>query len=123
MSVPQFCHFFDESPESDFLQEASVSSNESTSRIFEKSSTRIKQFNQEELSDLIRDLNLSKEASELLASRLKEMLLMLVTKVTFYRSKVSELLSYFHTDEGLVFCSNVEEFLLKMGIHQYRPQD
>ncbi|XP_044752601.1 uncharacterized protein LOC123312303 [Coccinella septempunctata] len=29
-------------------------------------------FNQEELNDLIRDLNLSKESAELLASRLKE---------------------------------------------------
>ena len=39
---------------------------------YEKSSSSPKLFTQGELSDLIRDLNLSKQASELLASRLKE---------------------------------------------------
>ena len=45
-------------------------------------------FNQEELSDLIRDLNLSKESSELLASRLNDRnLLQQGTKITFYRTR------------------------------------
>jgi hypothetical protein len=42
-------------------------------------------FDQSELSDLIRDLNLSKDSSELLASRLKEKnVLQPGTKITFY---------------------------------------
>ena len=42
-------------------------------------------FDQNELSDLIRDLNLSKHSSELLASRLKEKnVLQPGTKITFY---------------------------------------
>jgi hypothetical protein len=42
-------------------------------------------FDQNELSDLMRDLNLSKNSSELLASRLKEKnVLQPGTKITFY---------------------------------------
>jgi hypothetical protein len=42
-------------------------------------------LDQNELSDLIRDLNLSKDSSELLASRQKEKnVLKLGTKITFY---------------------------------------
>ena len=45
-------------------------------------------FNQDELSNLIRDLNLSKESSELLASRLNDRnLLQQGTKITFYRTR------------------------------------
>ena len=48
-------------------------------------------FNQEELSDLIRDLNLSKESSELLASRLNDRnLLQQGIKITFYRTRCDE---------------------------------
>ena len=39
---------------------------------YEESSSSPKQFTQQELNDLIRDPNLSKQGSELLASRLKE---------------------------------------------------
>ena len=59
--------------ESDFLQEHSVSLNESESSIFEESSTWTEQFSQEVLSDIFRDLNLSKKVSKALASRLKKM--------------------------------------------------
>jgi len=45
-------------------------------------------FSQGELNDLARDLNLSKESSELLASRLKEKnLLQPGTLITFYRKR------------------------------------
>ena len=73
---------------------------------------------------LIRDLNLSKEASEVLASRLKDKKCLSVgTKVTFYRTRKSDLLPYYRLEEGLVFCSDVEGFLLKMGIPECKPQD
>ena len=65
--VPQFSHLPEKPSEWDFVHQASESSSESNvSSIFEESSTSPKQFNQEELSDLIRDLYLSKEASEVL---------------------------------------------------------
>ena len=53
-------------------------------------------FNQFELNDLVRDLNLSKETSEILASRLNEKnLLQLGTNITFYRRREKDLLPIF----------------------------
>ena len=122
--MPQFSHLPEKPSEWDFVHQASESCSESdVSSIFEESSTSPKQFNQEELSDLIRDLNLSKEASEVLASRLKDKKCLSVgMKVTFYRTRESDLLPYYRS-EGLVFCSDVEGLLLKMGIPEYKPQD
>ncbi|KAI6647410.1 hypothetical protein LOD99_12406 [Oopsacas minuta] len=60
-------------------------------------------FNQAELNDLIRDFDLSKESSELLASRLKEKnLLHQGTKVTLYRYREQE----FHSTSAkrMVWC-------------------
>ena len=44
----------------------------SSGSMFENWSPTVQQFEQEELSDLIGELNLSEEAAEILASRLKE---------------------------------------------------
>ncbi|GBM86110.1 hypothetical protein AVEN_167766-1 [Araneus ventricosus] len=62
-------------------------------------------FNQDELNDLTRDLNLSKEASESLASRLNDNnSLEQGTKITFYLTKEKDLLPFFSQEENLVFC-------------------
>ena len=51
-------------------------------------------FSQGELNDLVRDLSLSKESSELLASRLKEKnMLEPGTQITFYRKRHTEFFS------------------------------
>jgi hypothetical protein len=69
-------------------------------------------------------LNLSKQASELLASRLKEKnLLEPDAKVTFYRETGKELLSYFVEEDNLVFCNDFENLLIKMGLTQYEPKE
>lgn len=61
-----------------------------------KMSTAPSLFAQDALSDLIRDLDLSKERSEVLASRLKERnLLSQGTKITFYRDRENEFLPFF----------------------------
>ena len=53
-------------------------------------------FSQKELNDLARDLNLSKESSELLASKLKEKnRLKPGTFITYYRNRHAEFLPYF----------------------------
>ena len=53
-------------------------------------------FSQNELNDLVRDLNLSKPSSELLASRLKEKsLLSHGTRITFYRNRHQKFLHFF----------------------------
>ncbi|CAG9787072.1 unnamed protein product [Diatraea saccharalis] len=86
--------------------------------------TKPQPFNQSELNDLIRDLNLSKESSEILASRLKEKnLLTPDTKITFYRTREKDLLPYFSSEENLVYCNNVEGLIQKMGLQKYIPSE
>lgn len=76
------------------------------------------------MSDLIRDLNLSKELAELLASRLKDKnLLEQDAKITFYRTREKELLPFYSHENDLVFCHNVKGLLTKMGLSQYNPDD
>ena len=81
-------------------------------------------FSQGELNDLIRDLNLSKESSELLASRLKEKnLFQPGTFITFYRMCHSKFLPYFTQENDIVHCNNVAGLLRQLGVQQYDPQD
>jgi hypothetical protein len=73
-------------------------------------------FDQNELSDLIRDLNLSKESSELLASRLNEKnVLHPGTKITFYRRREKDLLPFFTEDNKFYACGSVH-LVLKLGM-------
>ena len=91
---------------------------------FEGTTATQQRFNQEELNDLIRDLNLSKEASEVLASRLNEKnLLQLGTNITFYRKREKDLLPYFSKENNLVFCNNVGGLVQQMGLAEYNPQE
>ncbi|GFU64796.1 uncharacterized protein TNCV_2128701 [Trichonephila clavipes] len=80
-------------------------------------------FNQKELSDLVRELNLTKEASEILASRLKEKkLLTPETNITFYRTREKNLLPFFFSQEKyLVFCNDVGGLLQQMGLKNPQP--
>ncbi|KAK4883549.1 hypothetical protein RN001_006868 [Aquatica leii] len=60
---------------------------------FEANLSSPQRFNQQKLNDLIRDLNLSNESSELLASRLNEKnLLQPDTNITFYLLETAEVL-------------------------------
>ena len=81
-------------------------------------------FNQDELSNLIRDLNLSKESSELLASRLNDRnLLQQGTKITFYRTRDDEFLRFFEELPDFVFCIDIPGLLLKLGVNEYKPEE
>jgi hypothetical protein len=81
-------------------------------------------FDQNELSDLIRDLNLSKESSELLASRLKERnVLHPGMKITFYRRREKDLLPVFTEDKNLVFCNDIGNLLKKIGLSEHNPSE
>jgi len=72
-------------------------------------------FSQGELNDLTRDLNLSKESSELLASMLKEKnLLKPGTLITFYRKRHEEFLPYFTQENEIVYSNNVEGLIKKL---------
>ena len=68
-------------------------------------------FSQDELNDLARDLNLSKESSELLASRLKEKnLLQPGTFTTYYRNCHAEFLPYFTQEKKKYFAIMLRAF-------------
>ena len=85
---------------------------------------RVSFYNQSELNDLVRDLNLPKQSAELLASRLQEKhLLKTGTSVSFYRNREEKLRKYFHSDGQLVYCTDVKGLLLAMGLPAYRSND
>jgi hypothetical protein len=81
-------------------------------------------FDQSELSDLIKDLNLSKDSSELLASRLKKKnVLRPGTKITFYRRRENDLLPFFTKENNLVYCNDIGNRLKKSGLSEYNPSE
>ena len=91
---------------------------------YEGMSSVPQRFRQEELNDLVRDLNLSKAASELLASRLNDKnLLERGTKITYYRTREKNLLPFFSKENNLVYCHEVRGFLEKMGLTEFFPHD
>lgn len=84
-------------------------------------------FNQDELSDLIeiiRDLGLSKESAELLASLLKEKgCLAPKTFVTIYRDRDLPFRQYFSSENGLVYCNNIEGLIDEFKSISYKAED
>lgn len=79
-------------------------------------------FNQHELNDLIRDLGLSKESAELLASRLLEKdCLAPKTKVTFYRNRNEPFRKYFSKENNLVYCNDVTSLISEFKSITYDP--
>ena len=81
-------------------------------------------FNQEKLSDLIRDLKLSKESSELLPSRLNDQnFLQQGTKITFFKTRDDEFLRFFEELPDFVFCIDIPSLLLQLGVNEYKPEE
>ena len=95
----------------------------------ENSSTECKkavtqQFSQLELNDLVRDLDLSKQAAEILASRLNEKhVLHSSAKVLFYRKRDELFLPYFKEEKQRVYCDNVPRLLGESGIPSYNLEE
>ena len=85
---------------------------------YQECSIEPNRFNQDNLSNLICDLNLSKESTELHVSCLKERnFLEAKTNVTFYRNKDAEFLPYFKQYEETVVCNDLEPLLMELGIY------
>jgi len=81
-------------------------------------------FNQAEINDLIRDLNLPKQSSELLASRLQEKhVLHPGTNITFYRNREQEFFQFFTASDGLVYFRDLKSLLKAMGLTQYKDEE
>lgn len=83
-----------------------------------------KLFEQSALNDFVRDLGLTKESAEILGSRLRERN-MLAPGTTYYwfRHREQEFTSFFSEEETLVYCNNIPELLLKLGLPHYDPID
>ena len=80
-------------------------------------------FTQNELNDLIRDLALSKDSAELLASRLNEKhLLARDAKVSYYRKREESLLRYFSQDGQFVYCTDIKGLIEAMGCEYLKNQ-
>ena len=84
---------------------------------YHECSSEPNRFNQDDLSHLIRDLNLPQESAELLASRLNEInFLQAKTNVRFYRNRETNFLPYFKQYEEIIVCNDVELLLMELGI-------
>ena len=105
---------------------SSCSNYRSTSMAAEASSlsTSHKPLSQGQLNDLVRDLNLSKESSGLLASSLDEHhVLDSGTKITLYRNRDDLLLRFFTTKDDFVFCNNIPGLLAEKGLSKYNSDE
>ncbi|KAI6659631.1 hypothetical protein LOD99_14554 [Oopsacas minuta] len=72
-------------------------------------------FTQGELNDLVRDLDLSKDKAELLASRLKQKnLLDKDVLVSHYRKRNFNLAHYYTTDGPVCYCNDIEGLYAKL---------
>jgi hypothetical protein len=78
---------------------------------------------QGDLNDLIRDLSLSKQQSELLGSRLSGWnLLHHDTKVCFYRNRQREFQNFYSEANGLVYCNNIDYVMDELG-HEHKTSE
>ena len=81
-------------------------------------------LHQHELNDLVRDLDLSKDQSLVLASRLKEKKLLAPgTSVTFYKTRELSFRQFFDVKHPFVFCSKIESLLAELGVENYVPSE
>ena len=73
-------------------------------------------FDQAEISDLVIDLRLSNEQSELLASRLKEKdCLKEGTKITYHRNRDQYFRKFFTQSQKLVYCKDIDGLIKELG--------
>jgi hypothetical protein len=80
-------------------------------------------ISQLELNDLIRDLELSKEKSELLGSRVQEWhLLAEGTNISYFRSLHSTLVTFYQTENNICFCTDINGLMKELG-HEHDPDE
>lgn len=78
---------------------------------------------QNDLNALVRDLNLSKDKAEILASPLKQWnLLEKNTKITSYRKRHKTLTDYFITDNELCYCKDIDCLMKEIGYSHKLPE-
>ena len=104
--------------------DSSISSSSSMAAAASLLSAKLKPFSQGHLNDLVLDLDLSKELSDILASCLGEHgILDLGTKITFYRHRDDLLIRFFIMKDDFVYCNNIQGLLSEMGLPEYDPDE
>ena len=104
--------------------DSSISSSSSIAAAASSLSAKPKLFNQGQLNDLVRDLGLSKESYEILASRIGEHgMLDSGTKITFYSVRNDLLIRFFTMKDDFVYCNNIQGLLSEMGLPEYNPDE
>ena len=104
--------------------DSSISSSSSMAAVASLLSVKPKPFSQGQLNDLVCDLGLSKESSEILASRLGEHGVPdSGTKITFYHDRGDLLIRLFTMEDGFVCCNNIQGLLSEMGLPEYSPDE
>ena len=104
--------------------DSSISSSSSMAAAASSLSVKPKLFSQGPLNDLARDLALSKESSEILASRLGEHgIVDSGTKITLYRDRKDLLIRFSTMKDDFVYCNNIQGILLEMGLPEYNPDE
>jgi hypothetical protein len=72
--------------------------------------------------NLIRELQLTKEQSELLGSRLREKnMLASEVKFSWYRNREKEFRKYCAQEDQLAFCTDIRNLLHQLGEKEYDP--
>ena len=95
----------------------SSSNNETVELFHSESKNKPIPFSQEALNDLCRNLYLTKDKSELLASRLKESnLLGEGVKITLYKKRAQNLHVLFTVKDDLCFCNDIVELFEQLEI-------
>jgi len=108
-----------ETDSSDENTEDDVTVYESYDVDFEEGRTHL--ISQGDLDDLVRDLYLSKEESELLASRVGEWnLLQNCTTTPHFRYRHKELATYYKLENDICFCTDVNGLMRNLGC-EYVP--
>ena len=81
-------------------------------------------LSQSDLNDLVRDLQLTKEQSELLGSRLQQWnLLDGKTRISDFRNRSKKLSCFYDVKDKLCFCSDIEGLLRELGCeHKLRVE-
>ena len=82
------------------------------------------QFSQPESNDLVRDLDLSKNAAEVLASKLQEKnQLSHTTELSYFRNREQAFVPFFTEKNKFVYCHNISSLLQELGMPVYRPNN
>lgn len=77
-------------------------------------------FDQKDFNNIIRDVNLSKESLDVLASQLRpKNLLGKYTKVNLFRNRDAKFIVLFNKPLKLVYCSVIKEVLLMLDVGEY----